>query len=110
MDLVKQENNQADLKIDLTELIKNGVMTYRDSWYGTLLYLGEVDGYPIVTFTADWDLDVPFSKPSKQYLTMIMKGLNLTLELKKEEIVDYISSKPGVIDHYNKNEIEELIK
>lgn len=109
LDVVKQENNQADLDIDLAELIKNGVMTYRDSWYGTLLYLGDVDGYPIVTFTADWDLDVPLNKPSEEYLSMIIKGLRRTLELEKDVIVDYISSKPGVIGHYNKDAIEKLI-
>ncbi|WP_117170480.1 hypothetical protein [Paraliobacillus sediminis] len=109
LDVVKQENNQAELDIDLAELIKNGVMTYRDSWYGTLLYLGDVDGYPIVTFTADWDLDVPFRKPSEEYLTMIIKGLRLTLELEKDVIVDYISSKPGVINHYKRDAIEKLI-
>lgn len=75
MDVVKQENNRASLHIDLNEIIKNGSKTLlKDSWYGTVLYLGEEDGYPILTFTADWE-GVPFTKPSKEYLGMIINGL-----------------------------------
>lgn len=109
-DIVKQENNGTVLDIDITEVIKNGVKTYRDSWYGTLLYLGEDDGYPIITFTSDFDLDVPYNKPSQEYLCMIISGLKTTLELEKNDIVDYISTKPGVINTYSKSEIERLIE
>ncbi|MBP1949942.1 hypothetical protein [Virgibacillus litoralis] len=109
MDVVKQENNGAELDIDLIEIIKNGSKTLRDSWYGTILYLGEEDGYPILTFTAYWDLDVPYNKPSEEYLSMIINGLKTTLELEDTEVLNYLSSKPGVADNYNRNEIEELL-
>ncbi|MGP4108679.1 hypothetical protein ACTWQM_16650 [Virgibacillus sp. L01] len=109
MDVVKQENNGAVLNIDLIDIIKNGSKTLRDSWYGTILYLGEDDGYPVLTFTADWDLDVPYNKPSEEYLSMIINGLKTTLELKDTEVLNYLSSKPGVADNYNRNEIEKLL-
>lgn len=109
MDVVKQENNGAALDIDLIEIIKDGSKTLRDSWYGTILYLGEEGGYPILTFTADWDLDVPYNKPSEEYLSMIINGLKTTLELENTEVLNYLSSKPGVADNYNRNEIEILL-
>ncbi|WP_404452156.1 hypothetical protein LG329_17655 [Virgibacillus necropolis] len=110
MDVVKQENNGAKLNIDLNEIIKNGSKTLkRNSWYGTVLFLGEEDGYPILTFTADWE-GVPFTKPSKEYLSMIINGLKTTLELDNTVVLNYISSKPGVVNNYNRNEIEKLIE
>ncbi|WP_163538713.1 hypothetical protein [Gracilibacillus sp. YIM 98692] len=110
MDVVKQENNGAELNLDLQDVMKNGFKTFRDSWYGTILYLGEEDGHPIFTFTADWDLDVPFNKPSKEYLSMIIHGLKSTLSLKNIEIIDYLITKPGVANNYTDNDMEKLIK
>ncbi len=110
MDVIKQENNGVALDIDLHEIMDQGYKTIKDSWYGTILYLGDEGGYPVLTFTADWDLDVPFNQPSKEYLGMIINGLKSTLGLKNKEIIDYISSKPGVAGYYRKSDIEQLIK
>ena len=109
LDVVKQENNGIELDIDLEKVKKEGHLTLRDSWYGTILFLGEEEGAPIFTFTADWDLDVPFNKPSEQYLSMIIEGLKRYVNLNNHEIINYLSTKPGVIDNYTKEEIEKLI-
>lgn len=109
MDVVKQENGVA-INIDLDDIKKSGCKTLKDTWYGTLLYVGEEDGYPIFTFTADFDSDVPFNKPSKEYLLMIINGLRNTLELERAEVIDYISTKLGVADNYNRNDIEKLME
>lgn len=109
IDVVKQENSGMDLTINLDEIKRIGAKTLSDSWYGTILYLGEEDGFPIFTFTSDWNLDVPFSKPSKEYLRIIISGLKKTIKLKDTEIIDYLSSKPGVEGNYNRNEIGKLI-
>ncbi|CDQ18148.1 hypothetical protein SAMN05192559_102109 [Halobacillus karajensis] len=110
MDVVKQENNGAALDIDLHEIMDQGYKTIKDSWYGTILYLGNEGGYPVLTFTADWDLDVPFNQPSKEYLSMIIHGLKSTLGLENKEVIDYLSSKPGIDGYYRKADIEQLIK
>ncbi|WP_078428051.1 hypothetical protein [Alkalihalobacterium alkalinitrilicum] len=108
-DVVKQENNGIELDINLSEVKKKRYKTLRDSWYGTILYIGEENGYPIYTFTADWDLDVPFSKPSKEYLSMIIEGLKRNVQLSNGEIINYLISKPGVAENYSNNEIDNLI-
>lgn len=108
-DVVKQENNGVELNINLSEVKKEGYMTLRDSWYGTILYLGEHEGYPIYTFTADWDLDVPFNKPSKEYLRMIIEGLKTTVRLNDSEIVNYLITKPGVKGNYSRKKLELLL-
>lgn len=61
------------------------------------------------TFTADWDLDVPYSKPSQQYLSMIIEGLKKTVKLNNTEIVDYLCTKKGVESNYSRSEIEKLL-
>ncbi|MFC7061504.1 hypothetical protein [Halobacillus seohaensis] len=109
MDVIKQENNGSKLNVVLDEVIEHGLKTIKDSWYGTILHLGEADGYPIFTFTADWDLDVSFNKPSKEYLSMIIHGLRKTLELNKSEIINYLVTKPGVAGAYSRHDIEKLI-
>ncbi|RXI96394.1 hypothetical protein DS745_22020 [Anaerobacillus alkaliphilus] len=108
-DVVKQENNGAEFEINLDEAKKEGSKTFRDAWYGTILYVGEADGHPIFTFTADWDLDVPFSKPSKHYLRMIREGLKTTAGLSNQEVVDYFLTKPGVKDNYSSEELTSLL-
>ncbi|WP_188206978.1 hypothetical protein [Alkalibacillus aidingensis] len=110
MDVVKQENNGAEVDIDLDEVMEKGYKTFRDSWYGTIVYLGEEGGHPIFTFTADWDLDVPFNKPSKEYLSMIIHGLKTTLSLEDRDILEYLITKPGIADNYNRAELQEIIK
>ncbi|QGH33682.1 hypothetical protein GI584_06460 [Gracilibacillus salitolerans] len=110
MDVVKQENNGATINIDLEELMKSGYKTLRASWYGTILFLGEVDGYPVLTFTADWDLDVPFNTPSKEYLSMIIHGLKSTLSLENTEILHYLITKPGIDGHYTTASLTKIIE
>lgn len=109
VDVVKQENNGVELEIEFNEVKAAGSMTLRDSWYGTILYLGEEDGYPIFTFTGDFDLDVPFSKPSKEYLRMIIEGLKKTIKLDNLEIINYLCTKPGIESNYSRQDLEKLI-
>ncbi|QOY38703.2 hypothetical protein AWH56_020650 [Anaerobacillus isosaccharinicus] len=109
VDVVKQENNGVELEIDFNEVKAAGSMTLRDSWYGTILYLGEKNGYPIFTFTGDFDLDVPFSKPSKEYLRMIIKGLKNTIKLDNLEIINYLCTKPGIESNYSRQDLEKLM-
>ncbi|WNF38675.1 hypothetical protein RJD24_09740 [Bacillaceae bacterium IKA-2] len=109
IDVVKQENNGDELKIDFDEVKKDGFQTIRNSWYGTILYIGNEGGLPIFTFTANWDLDVPYNKPSQQYLSMIIEGLKKTVKLNNTEIIDYLCTKQGVESNYSRSEIEKLL-
>lgn len=72
-------------------------------WYGKRVYLGEVDGYPVWTFTSEMRNDS--NKPSNDYLNVIKAGILETYpELDEEAIESYI----GKIMFQFK--IEELIK
>ncbi|WP_209124547.1 hypothetical protein [Alkalihalobacillus sp. BA299] len=108
-DVVKQENNGVELNFDFDEVKQNRYQTLRKTWYGTILYVGEEEGYPIFTFTADWDLNVPFNKPSQEYLSMIIEGLKRNVKLSNSDIIQYLISKPGVTGYYSHSELEQLI-
>ena len=111
IDVVNQENSTNDLTIDLDQVKIHGQLSVRQSWYGNIIYLGEKDGYPIFTFTANWDLkDINLHIPSEAYLKMLISGLKKLNILTDQEIVDYFMNKPGVKDNYSTRQIEEIIE
>jgi hypothetical protein len=68
------------------------------SWYGHTLELGEMEGYPIKSFTSKVENKVyNYNKPSKGYIEVIKRGLVETYpEKSSEEIEIYINSKINV--------------
>lgn len=59
------------------------------SWYDEILYLGEIDGIPVKTFTHSSVTDE--RKPCDKYINVIMLGLKETYpEMSEEEIEQYI--------------------
>lgn len=111
----KSSNNQWGHHLQLPELYKlqmSAVDKERtlptlhilpDAWYGRILYLGEKDGAPILTFTCSHkDISefrvgsLPVNSPSSSYHAVITKGLVEEKGMSVEEAHDYISqrSKP----------------
>ncbi|MED1472452.1 hypothetical protein [Bacillus salipaludis] len=108
LDIVRQENSGIEFDIDLNEVIENSSTTFRSSWYGNIVYLGEDKGYPIFTFTAPWNIDeVEWEKPSQSYLSTIIKGLRSNYSNK--EIYDYIQNKPGIKGLYTGEELMSIV-
>ncbi|WP_078546503.1 hypothetical protein [Litchfieldia alkalitelluris] len=109
-DVVRQENDDFSLSVNLTDVIKKKSMTFRKSWYGHIISLGEVENYPIFTFTAYWDkADVQYQVPSNEYLATILRGLLNTHKLTNQELIDYIIDKPGIKDNYTSDQILSLL-
>lgn len=62
-------------------------------WYGRIIYLGEGEGYPILTFTAPWDdAEIVMGEPGKKYLNTIRKGIKEIYEISDDEIDQYFKS------------------
>lgn len=74
-----------------------------------IVYLGEKDGFPIYTFTSDANFNVPYNRPSNEYLKMIISGMKKTLQLSNNEITMYFLSKRGVKGNYTEAEIRALL-
>ncbi|WP_225228577.1 hypothetical protein [Bacillus sp. PS06] len=109
-DVVRQENDDNTLDINLTEVIDKKASTFRNSWYGHIIHLGEQDLYPIFTFTSFWDQgDVPYQGPSDEYLSTILRGIKNTYTMTDEELINYIKNKKGIKDNLSINHIKTLL-
>jgi hypothetical protein len=110
LDVVSQENNIDHIHLDLNEVIENGAKKYRDSWYGNILYLDEVDDYPVFTFTTNEEFSLSnVRKPSLEYLITICVGLKREIGLTDEQIVDYFIRIPGIADKFTKEDIKQIL-
>jgi hypothetical protein len=112
IEIVKQENNfEEELLIDFNKVIENGsLLINKDSWYGTLLYLGEEDGNPIFTFTNTKNLIEEINPPTKQYLSTIINGLKKAYHLNEIEIEEYFKNKLGIKGSKIEKELVDIIK
>ncbi|MFT7646891.1 MAG: hypothetical protein ACI8Y4_001631 [Candidatus Poriferisodalaceae bacterium] len=74
-DIAAQENGLAvgDIDVDLDRLTAEGSVPLTSGWYGLGLVLGEIDGAPVVTFTAPEP--VTPTTPGSPYLEVILNGL-----------------------------------
>ena len=73
---------------------------FPDQPYSGILQCGEMEGIPMVTFTA-----VPvrndYTKPTSAYLAMIARGLQEAHGISLEEAAAYLHPAPGVGDHFD---------
>lgn len=110
-DLVRQELKfEGEILIDFEELIANGrynCMT--DGRYGLLLYLGEIEGKPVVTFTSETYLKDEINPPDEAYLSTIINGLKEIYDLDSTEILDYFNNKTGIKGFEIQKKLGEMI-
>ncbi|WP_306358974.1 MULTISPECIES: histone deacetylase [unclassified Nocardia] len=84
-----------DLSLD--EVLETGRVQLGPGRYETLVHVDDYDGFPVLTFTAPWDLnEVVLNKPSARYLGMLAAGLREAHRWDAATIYDYLSKLPGV--------------
>lgn len=112
-DVVKQENG-----IDVNDVIdidyelfnkKREVLVFEKEDYGMLLKIDEIDGVPVYTFTLPVDPD-SYSKPSREYLISIIKGIKLNFGNISDDIIDVFSHLGGIKGEYPFEELKMLIQ
>ena len=110
IDIARQETStKTELTIDFDRAIEDGFYIFkRPSWYGNLLYLGQQNGYPIFTLTNENDLQ-PLTKPSKNYIKTIGRGIKEAHNFDDKTILEYLSSKGGITGNYNDKELLDII-
>lgn len=109
-EIIRQETNyKKDFTIDFELAESKGHLEILDkSWYGNIIFLGDESKCPIFTFTNIINLD-EFSRPSVEYLKVIMKGIISGFKLNTDEIVKYLINTPGIFNNYKAKELEVLI-
>ncbi|WP_249310159.1 hypothetical protein [Bacillus sp. FJAT-49736] len=108
-DVVAQENNEEHFTIDVQEVMKHGYQDINSSWYGRILYLGNKDGAPMLTFTNPLPMESEaFTVPPSSYLKIITRGLK-ELDIKMEDILHYFNQCNGIKGHFTNEELHKYI-
>lgn len=110
MDVAAQENDLNELVIDFNMVKHRKKLRVCKRKYGTLLHVGEKEGYDIFTFTCENDINnVEFEKPSVDYLAMILKGILSNPILTKEKAIEYLFDKHGVKEFYTMQNLKQKL-
>ncbi|MFE3542154.1 histone deacetylase [Nocardia sp. NPDC059177] len=86
---------------DPAQVPAGGLLTLGPGRYETVLHAGDVDGIPVLTFTAPWSPEtVALHKPSARYLAMIANGLRAAHGWDTERVIEYLRPLPGIATHW----------
>jgi hypothetical protein len=96
-DVAAQEmGRQPGVDLALPGVLATGRTQLGPGRYETLLYLGDLDGFPMLTFTAPWTAaDVDHVAPSAAYLRMLAAGLREAHGWDTHRVAGYLTGLPG---------------
>src|SRR5699024_4718337 len=97
-------------QIDFAKLIREGfLLVTQIGWYGLLLYVGDDNGRPIITFTYPQATKPVINTPDTTYLTTIVKGLKSWYNYTDWELLTYFSDKPGIKGEMSEDQLKQII-
>ena len=110
-DIAAQEMYRCPgVDVDLGPVLVTGRVELSRGRYETLLYVGDLDGHPALTFTAPWRAgDVPWTSPSAPYLRMLARGLREAHGWDAHQAASYLAQLPGARGHWTPTAIAELV-
>lgn len=96
-DVTAQEMHRLpEADLDLAGLWADGHALLGPGRYERLLVVDEIDGVPVVTFTASWARDgIELNAPVAAYLVTMATGLREGHDLDDAAVVDYLLARPG---------------
>ncbi|MFF1791101.1 histone deacetylase [Kitasatospora sp. NPDC058243] len=102
-DIAAQEMRRSpDTDLDLTRTLTHGRDRLGPGRYETLVHAGELDGHPLLTFTAPEGLaGAALNPPSAPYLRTLAAGLAESHGWNARHCADYLASRPGAAGHWN---------
>jgi hypothetical protein len=80
---------------DLSEVLAEGRQRLGPGRYETLHHTGDLDGRPVLTFSAEDPRELEQGVPAAAYLATIARGLRRSHDLTDDEIVDYLATARG---------------
>lgn len=94
---------------DLAEAVATGRARAGDGRYETVVRGGEVEGLPVLTFTAPWGVrDVPGNSPSAAYLRHLLAGLVAAHGWSVARAAAYLAACPGAVGHWHPDAVAAL--
>ncbi len=95
--------------LDLRPVLAGGRVELGPGRYETLLRVGDLDGHPLLTFTAPWRHDeVALVVPSAAYLRVLVAGLRQAHGWDTHRAAGYLAGLPGARGHWSAADIAAL--
>jgi hypothetical protein len=109
-DILAQEMSRTPGEnLDLATVLAKRRVELGPGRYETLLHVGDLGEYPLLTFTAPWHAaDVLWTPPSPPYLRVIMAGLRETYGWNNHRIARYLARLPGARGYWTPADIAAL--
>lgn len=96
--------------LDLNEVLTSGVARLGSGRYETLVCAGQMDGLPVLTFTAPWGVDdVASVPPSRAYVRFLASGLLEAGAWDADVVAAYVAASRGAAGHWPEQAIRDLI-
>ncbi|WSL49429.1 histone deacetylase [Streptomyces sp. NBC_01267] len=96
--------------LDLSAVLTSGVAQLGSGRYETLVCAGQMDGLPVLTFTAPWGADdVTLVPPSRAYVSFVASGLLEAGAWDADTVAAYVASSRGAAGHWSEEAIRGLI-
>jgi hypothetical protein len=106
----KEMYRQPGVDLDLTKVLATGRDQVGEGRYETLLHPADLDGYPMLTFTAPWRAaDVPSTAPSLTYLRMLAGGLIAAHGWDTYQAATYLAGLSGASEVWHPNDLAERL-
>ena len=109
-DVAAQEmHREPGEDLDLSHVLERARHELGPGRYETLHLVGELDGDPVLTFTATHALVLQRNPPSAAYLRTVAHGLVETHGVDADQVVAYLLLCPGVVPHWSLQTVRELL-
>jgi hypothetical protein len=95
--------------LDLTEVMANTRHELGPGRYETLHLVGELDGEPVLTFTAPDPSAMDHQPPTPAYLALLARGLEESHGLSEPEVVSYLRDRPGLGPGWDDERLCDLV-
>ncbi|MGW2791893.1 histone deacetylase [Streptomyces sp. NPDC001251] len=110
-DIAAQEMyREPGADLDLGEVLGTGRSTLGEGRYETLVHGGQLDGRPVLTFTAPWRMtEVDWTAPSAAYLRHLAEGLLEAGAWDESTVTTYLAGRPGTAGLWTERAVAGLL-
>ncbi|MFE6479880.1 hypothetical protein [Streptomyces rochei] len=110
-DIAAQEMyREPGTDLDLVDALARGRAVLGEGRYETLVCARQIDGLPVLTFTAPWGMDdVPWVSPSAAYVRFLASGLLSASAWDVEAVASYVAACPGAAGYWSTETITDLL-
>ncbi|MFF4384466.1 histone deacetylase [Kitasatospora sp. NPDC001547] len=111
-DIAAQEMHRLPgTNLNLAPVLADGHDQLGPGRYETLVCAGELDGVPVLTFTAPWHLDAAeLNAPTSSYLANFASGLREAHGWSLERSAHYLATRPGAAGHWTVKSILDVFR